>query len=391
MFTMPWQQAVEYSSVGTISRVVGLAAAAVWLVSIAATGRMRRLTSFHVAALAFVAWNGLTVFWSKDPHSSVVGFFTYVQLLVLLVIMWDVIDTSQRVRAMLQAYVLGAFVTTGTIIVHFVSGQTSVYERYSSPGSEVDLAALILALGGPAAVYLATRPTSERRSRLLRLLNYAYVPAATFAIVLTATRGAVVASLATAIFFTWALARGRPAQRIGAVAAVAVAVFLVVNYAPATAVHRIVTTSSELRGSGNLNGRTEIWHESIDAFLQSPLLGVGHDAHRAAVETGNVAHNTPLSILAETGLVGAVLFIGVLMHVAAALRRLSGWDGRFWTAQLVVIAIGSLSLSIEDSKAVWAFAALAVAAAAAPVAATAAPRTVDLRSRVRDWSLHPAA
>ncbi len=385
MFTIPWEQSFEYSSVGTISRIVGVAAAIVWLVSISGSGRMRRLTAFHGAALAFVIWNGLTVFWSKDPESSVTGLFTYVQLLVMLVILWDVIDTPQRVRAMLQAYVLGALVTTGTIIANFLNGDTTVYERYSSPGSEVDLAALILALGGPAAVYLATRPTLEQRSRLLRVVNYAYLPAATFAVVLTATRGAVVASVATAIFFLWSVVRGRPAQRVGAVGAITVAAFLVVSFAPATSLDRIVTASSELRGGGNLNGRIGIWHASIDAFLQRPLLGVGHDAHRAAVPTGNVAHNTLLSILAETGLIGTVLFIGLLVHVIAALRKQSGWEARFWTAQLAVVALGAMSLSIEDSKAAWAFVALAVAAAA-PVVSTAAARTSASTGRALGWS-----
>jgi O-antigen ligase len=389
MFTIPWEQSIEYSGVGTISRVVGLAAAAAWFVSAAGAGRIRRLTSFHGAALAFVIWNGLTVFWSKDSHSSAIGSFTYVQLLVMLVILWDVIDTPQRVRAMLQAYVIGAFVATGTIIFNFVNGDTSVYERYSSSGSQTDLAALILALGGPGAVYLATRPTLERRSRVLRVLNYVYVPAATFAIVLTATRGAVIASIATAIFFIWAVLRGGPVQRVGAIGAIAVAVYLVVSFAPTTSLQRIATASSELRGRGNLNGRVDIWHASIDAFLRSPLLGVGHDAHRAAVPSGNVAHNTPLSILAETGLIGAVLFLAILLHVVAALRRQSGWDRRFWTAQLAVVAIGAMSLSIEDVKATWAFIALAVAAAAPHVATAPVRRRVVSTARAFAWSLSP--
>jgi hypothetical protein len=56
-------------------------------------------------------------------------------------------------------------------------------------------------------------------------------------------------------------------------------------------------------------------------------------------------------------------------------------DGRYWIVQLVVLAIGAMSLSLEDSKSVWIFMSLAVASGAA-----AAPRRRALEVAYRPVS-----
>jgi len=48
------------------------------------------------------------------------------------------------------------------------------------------------------------------------------------------------------------------------------------------------------------------------------------------------------------------------------LRKLSGWPAWYWSTQLAVIAVGAMSLSLEDSKSVWLFLSLCVATAAVP-------------------------
>ena len=62
---------------------------------------------------------------------------------------------------------------------------------------------------------------------------------------------------------------------------------------------------------------------------------------------------------------GELLFMGVFFSVFARLRQLSGWLRWYWSAQVGVLLIGMMSLSLEDSKSVWIFLSLAVAAAAA--------------------------
>lgn len=86
-------------------------------------------------------------------------------------------------------------------------------------------------------------------------------------------------------------------------------------------------------GSISSNGRAAMWGAAIDAFEAHPLKGVGLGSWESwwnprRAETGFVrnAHSQPLEQLAETGLVGALLFLVLIgaplgAACAAALRR----------------------------------------------------------------------
>jgi len=111
-------------------------------------------------------------------------------------------------------------------------------------------------------------------------------------------------------------------------------------------------------------------------FMQHPIAGVGTDSHRAAVaplleqrsaykKAEKEAHNTYVSVLVETGLVGFALFAFVIMSLIRRIRERAGWDRWYWSAQMSVLALGAMTLSLEDSKSIWIMTSLAVASAAA--------------------------
>ena len=174
------------------------------------------------------------------------------------------------------------------------------------------------------------------------------------------------------------------ARRVVAGAALVAAVLIVGWFAPPEMLHRIATaagevTGTESAGSGwgesDIGGRADIWAQSFAAFSDRPIGGVGLSAHRDAVPVGKEAHNTYLSVLTETGIVGFLAFATVLAAIWMYVRRHRGWNRWYWCSQLAVIAIGAASLSLEDSKSVWIFVALAVASTATvTVAPTPAPR-----------------
>jgi O-antigen ligase/polysaccharide polymerase Wzy-like membrane protein len=166
---------------------------------------------------------------------------------------------------------------------------------------------------------------------------------------------------------------------------------MICEFAPRGPRNRIRTAATVTKGSeGALGGRLGIWSESGQAFLEHPITGVGLDAHRAAVPVGKEAHNTYISVLTETGVVGFLLFGSVLVSVFARVRHRSGWEAWYWFAQLGVLAIGAMSLSLEDSKSVWIFLSLAVASAAAAESrrnSSDVGRT-GLRSPRASWAEH---
>jgi O-antigen ligase len=394
VFSIPWENAVQLGGLGRGSRFLGFALALVWAGSVLLRRRLRDPDGFHKAYFMFVAWSGLTFYWSIDAGSSTTGFLTYAQLLLMVYIIWDLCDTETAIENVLQAYVLGAYIASFSIIIEFLTAPAAKYpehERLHGVGNEVDGIALIVAIAVPAAWYLAASPTHQQGSPGRRLLNFAYVPVGLFAVVVTGTRGATLALLPAAIFIFWSLRHARPWHRVAAVGTLAAAIVVLVVYAPRGPLARIetATTATELGSEGGaLSGRWSIWVESSHAFLRRPILGAGLDAHRAAVTEGlnevrtfkiseKEAHNTYISVLVETGIVGFAILVALIVIVVKRIRTLSGWRAWYWSVQMSVLAIGAMSLSLEDSKAIWVFVSLCVATSAVAASrSVVAARTV---------------
>jgi O-antigen ligase len=316
------------------------------------------------------------------PGTTWHGFLTYTQLFLMVLMLWDLLDTPRKIETAVQAYVLGAFITAGSVIANYVNAPGARFpshDRINALGYQTDGIALIIAIAGPAAWYLATGPTWAKGSLAWRILNFAYIPVGMMGVALTGTRGATLASIPTAILVVWTLRHASGRLRALALAAVLCAVVLVYQYAPRGQLDRISTATSATQlgqQGGALAGRWSIWTASVHVWEHHPIAGVGVDSHRAAVEPAleqfkiyktpeKEAHNTYISVLTETGLVGELLFLGVLFSVFARIRELSGWQRWYWSAQVGVLLIGAMSLSLEDSKSVWIFLSLAVGAAAA--------------------------
>jgi O-antigen ligase len=394
VFSVPWENAVHLGGLGRGSKFLGLALAFVWAGSVLLRRRLRDPDGFQKAYFLLVAWSGLTFYWSIDAGASTSGFLTYAQLLLMVYIIWDLCETETAIETALQAYVLGAYIASFSIVLEFLSAPDARFpehERLRGLGTEVDGIALIVAIAVPAAWYLAASPTHQQGSPGRRFLNFAYVPVGLFAVVITGTRGATLALLPAAIFIFWSLRHARPSHRLAALGTLVAAILVLVVYAPRGPLARIqtATTATELGSEGSaLSGRWGIWVESSHAFLDRPVFGAGLDAHRAAVSGGldeirtfriteKEAHNTYISVLVETGIVGFVIFATMIVIVIKRIRRLSGWRAWYWSAQVSVLAIGAMSLSLEESKSIWIFLSLCVATSAVAGSRAAAPAPID--------------
>lgn len=381
VFTVPWENAVQLGELGRVSKPLGFVVAVVWAGSVVLRGRLREPDAFQKAYFLLVVWSGLTFYWSIDAGATTSGFLTYAQILVMLFIIWDLCDSESAIETALQAYVLGAYISSLSIVLQFLSAPDAKFpehERLRGLGTEVDGIALIVAIAVPAAWYLAAGPTHLHRSPGRRLLNFAYVPIGLFAVAITGTRGATLALVPAAIFIFWSLRRASPSQRLAALGTLVAAILVIVVYAPRLPLARIETAASatELGSEDSaLSGRWGIWVESSRAFLDRPIVGAGLDAHRAAVSGGlddvrtfkgteKEAHNTYISVLVETGIVGFLILATLIVTVVKRIRRLSGWRAWYWSAQVSVLAIGAMSLSLEESKSIWIFLSLCVATSA---------------------------
>src|SRR6266581_5980648 len=155
VFVLPWEEFVQLPLLGSIPRLIGLVASAVGVLHILVRRRIKPLSWFHVFALLFVLWAGVSAFWSIDPQATRVRFLTYLQLVVLVWLIWEIAWSPERQRALLQAYVLGVSVAAVVTIRTYLLGVPALEgTRYSAFSFNVNELGMRLALGLPMAWYL---------------------------------------------------------------------------------------------------------------------------------------------------------------------------------------------------------------------------------------------
>lgn len=367
IFTIAWEGLVRFPGIGTLAKLTGLVLAVCWAGTVVATGRLRRPDPFLLATFVFVTWNAVSVLWSLAPRVSALHVFTWVQSLGLVLILWDVFRTRTAIRAGLQAYVLGAYVAVGGAIANYFGSNPfyANYDRFSPGATNPDGFAFIIALGIPVAWYLASTPGTVRWRRALRLLDFAFIPAAFVGLALAGTRTAAVAGIVGMAFGLASLTRLRPVARIAILAVLTYAFFALLPVVqPLASFQRLGTTAAEAT-EGDLNGRLAQWRQGLDSFHEHPLVGVGANMYRTVNTLGKEAHNSFVSVLVELGLIGLVLF-GIVLAIVVfhAFHQPSKWDRNFWVTVLAVWALGASTLTWEHRKTTWVFLTLLVASAA---------------------------
>jgi O-antigen ligase len=366
VFMIPWEGVLQLPGVGTAAKITGVLAGLCWIALIFATGRMRRLDPFLALTTVFVLWIGASAWWSTDTLESARHVITWVQSLVLVFVIWDMFRTRDAIFSALQAYILGGYVAIISALLNFQSAQAfyTHFERFSSGDTNPDGFGFLLALGIPAAWYLAGQTRGGRLSALWKLVNFGFIPVAFLGIALSGTRTAAIAAGVGTIFGIASLVRLRPARVVVVILALGIAAYTLTAFvAPLKSFQRLGTTGTEL-SQGDLNGRLLQWGQGLSSFDDHPLFGVGTNRYRSVNTLGKEAHNSFVSVLVELGLIGLTLFAAILAMAVARALQTRGWDRAFWLTTLSVWAIGSSTLTWEHRKSTWLILSLVVAAGA---------------------------
>jgi O-antigen ligase len=352
IFIIPWEDSLTITSVGSLAKLMGLIVAGLWMLTILSEGRFRKPHIFHVFVLLFFLWNVLSYIWSVDVSRTIERIITYGQLFLLLLIVWELYIKPANLTAGLQAYVLGSYVCIGSSLYNYFHNIAAVkYEvRYSATGvNAVDLA-LLLSLSMPIAWHLYLQ-ADRRENGFLKVINLVYIPLALFAILLTGSRTSLFAIIPAIIFI--ALPKRLEIDQIIIISIFLTAsLFVILSIIPPAIMDRLATTAASIRAE-DIGGRFAIWKETITIFIQHPVIGSG--AGTLSTTIGVWAHQTFLSILAETGLIGFFLFLCVLAIVLNQTARLFKEYAGLWFSVFFVWAIGVLSLSWETRKVTWLF------------------------------------
>jgi len=353
ILVVPWDALTDLPIVGSLPRLVGIVASAVGGLYILARGRVRPLSWFHVLAVLFVLWTGASTFWSIDPEATRTRFLTYLQLVVLVWLIWEIGWSPERQRALLQAFVLGAGVAALITVYNYLTGSWSYSEgRFSALGQNPNYLARMCVLALPMAWYLSL---SQRHRRLARTWQL-YVPLGCTATVLTGSRGAFLAGLVAVVIIPWTLGRLRLRTKAALYAFAIGSLVLVSIFVPETSWERIRSTGADIE-TGYFGGRGKIWRAGLEVVWEHPLVGVGAGAFGAAVEPALQfawsSHDAPLAILVEDGIVGLCLFVAMVAAAMKPLWHLPPLQRKLWIVLVAALGVGSLAAASDYQKDFW--------------------------------------
>jgi O-antigen ligase len=351
VFAVPWDRLVTLPGVNIVSKLTGGLALGLTIFAVLFTGRVRRWRLFQIAGFLFVVWTGVGVWIMLQGRNIPLKFFTFVQLFLVVWMIWELAPSSRRLRGLMIAYVCGSAVPAiATILLYARAGGT--LRRFSAGGADANSLAMTLALALPMAWYLAL--TTQKP--LARWAYRAFLPLGLLASALTGSRGGMIAWIValSIIPLTMVLTPGRLAAAIGLLGLSAA---LVIVYVPDQVAQRLGSTGTQVE-TVNFGGRFRLWLAGVHAFTRKPMMGYGVGMFRAAIEPEvgpdpNVAHNSYLSVLVEEGLVGLALYSTMILSVLFSILRLRGLERRFALVLMATLTTAMLPLTWEDQKQVW--------------------------------------
>jgi O-antigen ligase len=364
VFAIPWENVIRLEGLGTLSRLVGMIAAAAGIAAVVLAREVRRPNSLLIGMAVFVLWSGVTVFWTIDPHLSFMRLFTYAQLFVLVWLVHEFASEPRQLRSLMQAFVLGAWVAVGNSLTNFALGQATTYMRFGAAGFDPGDFGLTVALALPFAWHIGITESN----RGLRWLYLGYMPAAVLSILLSASRGPFVAMGIALLIVLWTYPRLRLLPKALVFAAAIAGAFAVPAVVPGESFARLRRGVDEVQ-EGTLEGRGQIWQAGIEVFREHSVVGVGVGAFRRSVENrlgrAWAAHNTFLAVAVESGVIGLVIFLILILLTLRVIWDLPPPERRLWLILGITWFVGVMNLSWQYRKPTWLLLALLAAHAVA--------------------------
>jgi O-antigen ligase len=373
-----FEQIPGLGSSAPVIRLSGFALILAWTAVLASRRAKPVLLRDHPAlsavALALGAWAIASTLWGADSSTAAAGAARLAQMLGLLFVVFSAISDRRSLRLFACAFVAGA-VATSLVGLAGVGADSSAggASRFGGDlGNPNNLAGVALPALALACFLLAS--AARRRERLM------FATAAAFlfvVILLTQSRGGLVGLAAMAVAALLYSSRARAAA-LAVVLAVAVSAVAYYGGGASSSARARLTSYS---GSTS-TGRSDLWHIGLLMAANHPFQGVGVDNFQVVAPSyltrdvdvtrsdlflrsvATEVHNTYLDVLVGLGLVGLVLFLGVVTGALAvahdAARRLArsrDRDSELLARGLVIGTVGMLTayffFSAQFEKQLW--------------------------------------
>lgn len=276
----------------------------------------------------FVAWLALQLMWAADTQLQIDLLTMYAKFLVVLFLVVKIIDSTRSFLWFLWAHVLGNFYFGFIVFTKYGGGR---FEGFGGPGlDDANAGALALAAGvlAAAGLFLA----GQLREKLAVTLT---MPLILNGLVATVSRSGFLAIAVGGVVFNL-FAPGRYRTRIVLLSVLGlVLLLLVTNPGYWARMASIKYAGADVENIDTGGGRLEIIDAQLRMFRGHPL-GCGHRCTAIlspsylddrfltgqGEDRARSSHNTFMSLLVEQGVVGAAMYVMMVVWTVKSLMLL---------------------------------------------------------------------
>jgi len=363
---LPFESLSSLGSGGTLAKLLGVLTAGALLIRVVRRGCAIAPPGAVVAWAVLILWMGISMFWALDLRAAVGPFQMYASLVALFALLAIVRVTSTEFNCVLGAIVTAGVISAGYDAYLYHSGQSLISANagvsrvmITVGDASIDPNSLAAALVLPTA--LALYLLFNSRYLLISIMMFPALAILLLGFAASGSRGGFVD---LGVVFFYLIVRSRHRLWLGGLMVVAIVTTVLANPGlPA----RFVDAQQD--GGA---GRRDIWHVGLYAFRDYWLTGagVGNFPNAFDREYLNVyaqyvlgwhwaAHNVPLMIATELGVIGFSIFVVAIIMQFRILQKLAVADARSFELRLVVegaflgTLVSGFSTSDLSAKYVW--------------------------------------
>lgn len=346
--------------------------------------RLRRSTPTLPLVAAYVGFAAMSLAWTLSVSGTLDALGSISISIVYLGAITVLIRSQEDLRRLLWTIAGSSMVLAVLWLTRFASGAD---RRFNSAGDPNFVAAFqVVAL--PLLLVTASYARTPGRRAVLWVASALVAGSA----ISTLSRAGLVSLLAAVILVTALPSRWlfrRPVHKVILLVGALSGLALLLSIAWADLSHRFQVGFADQSVAG---GRGDLWLAALHGFSLHPFTGLGYGAFkelsfqllaqtpgvdlvshlRFAARAGEYVHNAYLGSLAELGIFGLVLFVGILLSTGRSLWK-TATEAR--TARdpfvrsvanslligLFALALSSLVLSTETSRILWVIVGLSLA------------------------------
>lgn len=268
----------------------------------------------------------ITGFTGINVDNSMFAMHLYMKGFVLTILIYLFVDSRKDIEKLARYYLAGAIIGVLWIAWEYfsdtMSGGDEWTKRAAGLRADPNETAMLLVVGIPIAWYFAQQATH----RYWKAAYYSAVPLIMWGMVLTGSRGGLLALVLVLVLII--MNKPTVTKSVSAILMLVV----IISTAPGVLMERADKLVDHKR-DGSIEGRSDLLFNGLKVVAQNPFLGVGPGNIGQAIvaykyrgnaeahvpdylfgDTFMVAHNLFLEMFGELGLVGGVMFLGIVYY-----------------------------------------------------------------------------